>query len=1229
VAGIWSEVLGVERVARDDSFFDLGGHSLRATQVISRLRQAFGMDLPLALLFEAPTVAGLAAHVRAALAPAARAAASGGETPAAGAAGGEWAPLPRRAPGDPLTLSFAQERLWFLDQLAPGTPAFNVPGALALAGPLEPAALAAALAAIVRRHEVLRTVLRAVAGRPLQVVLPPSRPPLPEIDLAALPEAARGREESRLRRQEAMHGFDLAAGPLLRTRLLRLGAQPGGVPPVARHLLLLTFHHAAFDGWSIGVLARELAVLYAAAAARRPSPLPELPIQYADFARWQRAWLAGEPLERFAGYWRRQLAGVPPLRLPLDRPRPALQSTAGGFVPIALPAPRAAALRRLARRATATPFMALLAAFAALLHRLSGQADFALGTWVANRTRPEVEGLVGFFVNNLALRFDLGGSRLTYGQLLARSREIALAAYAHQDLPFEKLIEELGLPRDLSLPPLFQVVCVLQNAPAAPFALGDTALELLPPAGERANFDLTLELAESGGGFAGALIYNRDLFDRSTVARLAGHLGRLLASALAGTAGTAGSTGDALLGEAEPWEASAAPEPAVDELSLLSAAERWQLAGEWSPAPGLPAAERRPGAAFVHQLVERQAADRPEAVALVWPGEPASPDNGVRLTYRELNGRANRLARVLRRRGVGPETAVAICLPRGPDLVIAALAAWKAGGCYVPLDPAHGGHRLSFMAADAGARVLVTRAGHAGDTGVELSPGAALLALDEAATAKEIAAEDPADLSPAAAGLRAGHLAYVIYTSGSTGRPKGVMVEHRSLLAAFHAYQWAYRLDRVSAHLQMASFSFDVFTADLVRALGSGARLVLCPRATLLEPRRLFALMHAEQVDGAEFVPAVVRSLVDHLEQAGGSLAAMRLLVVSSDAWYAGEVGALARRCGPGTRLIDSYGVTEATIDSTFLPLAGFDAARRAAAAVVPIGRPLPASEAWVLDRRLQLQPVGVPGELCLGGAGVGRGYLGRPDLTAERFAPHPFAATPGERLYRSGDLVRWQADGNLEFLARVDDQIKVRGFRIEPGEIESALGCHPRVRQAVVLAPALPAGASPGSSRRLIAYVVARPAGPPPEDADLRSFLRARLPDYMVPASFVPIGELPLTANGKVDRRALPAPAQPGTLAAAPRVPPRTPAERLVAGIWGEVLGIADASAHDDFFARGGHSLLATQVAARVRAAAGVELPLRAIFEAPVLAELAQVVEEQLILAVDSMSDEEVAALP
>ncbi|HEX3529040.1 MAG TPA: non-ribosomal peptide synthase/polyketide synthase [Thermoanaerobaculia bacterium] len=1165
LAGIFAEVLQTEGIGAQADFFALGGHSLLATQVVSRVRRALGVELPLRLLFETPTVEALAGWI------------AGNRTDRIDPADrtDRIGPVSRDAP---LPLSFAQERLWFLDQLMPGSPIYNIPGALALTGRLDAAALAAAFAAVVRRHEGPRTVFRATAGQPFQVVLPPAPPPLPLIDLTALPAAAGTAEAARLQRAEAARGFDLASGPLFRVCLLRLAASSD---ETGSHLLLLTFHHIVFDGWSTGVLARELSALYDAAIAGNSAPLPELPIQYADFASWQRGRFTGATLERFVGYWRQRLTGVPPLRLPLDRPRPPVQSYSGSGEPLALTPALSDAIRRLARQRTATPFMVQLAAFAALLHRASGQNDFAVGTWVANRTRPELEGLIGFFVNNLALRLDVSGAA-PFGELLEQVREVALGAYAHQELPFEKLIEDLKLPRDLSMPPVFQVVCV-QPPPAGRLELAGVRLAVSTAAGARAHVDLSLDLAGGSagpggpaGGSASTLIYNHELFDRATIVRLGHAFERLLAAALAETT------------------------TPVSELPLLSPAEAWQLAGEWSRGLPSPALRRAPGIGFVHQLIERQVALRPDAEAVVWPGDAG----GERLTYGALNARANRLARLLRRRGVGPETRVALWLPRSVDAVVSILAVLKAGGCYVPLDTAYSGERLAFMAADAQARVVLTLGNVS-----NISEGVLVLRLDDPAAVAALAAESDANLPPEETGLDPRNLAYVIYTSGSTGRPKGTMIEHRSLLTAYYAYERAYRLRDVTCHLQMASLSFDVFTGDFIRALGSGARLVLCPREVLLDPERLFDLMRSERVDGAEFVPAVVRALVDHLERTDGRLGFMRLLVVSSDAWYAGEVAALARVCGPHTRLIDSYGVTEATIDTTFLPLAAGDGTPclpvSAAAVVVPIGRPLAGNEVWVLGG-IDLLPPRMPGELCIGGDGVARGYLGRPELTAEKFTPHPFSTVAGARLYRAGDLARWLPDGSVEFLGRVDNQIKVRGFRIEPGEIEAALGAHPQVSQAVVLALS---GEADSAAKHLVAYVVSSEPANPVDETELRACLKQRLPDYMVPAVFVPLAALPLTPNGKVDRKALPKPEM--TAQTAGPVPPRGPVEELLAGIFSEVLGTGPVGAEANFFALGGHSLLATQVVSRVRRALGVELPLRLLFEAPTVALLARAIDD------------------
>jgi amino acid adenylation domain-containing protein len=1180
VCRIWQEVLGVEPVGVHDDFFQLGGHSLLATQVLSRVRDAFEVDFPLQHLFSFPTAAELAEAIRFL------------QEQGAEEAGEEMARIPRsplRETGGPYPLSFPQERLWFLDQFDPGTPAFNIPAVVRLQGKLDVPVLRWSLDQVVARHETLRTRFRALGEVGVQEVLPPFSVPMPVADLSGLPAAARQSEEQRLALAEANHSFPIASGPLLRTLLVRSGPD--------EHVLILIVHHIVSDGWSMGVLQTDLARFYRAALSKEPPALPELPIQYGDFADWQRHRFTGETLDRQIAYWRPRLAGVPHLDLRGDRPRPPIQSFRGGYEDFRLSPDLVRDLEEVARLEGASLYMVLLAAFQVLLGRHTGQDDFAVGTYIANRNRAEVEGLIGFFINALPLRADLSGEP-SFRELLRRSRQTALDDYAHQDLPFEKLLEELRPERDLSRGAIVQVLFNLLNLPAVHEDLPGLTLSGSGVRNDRANFDLTLWMADAPAGMVGWLEYNADLFDRETARRMAGQLQRLLA------------------GLAED------PDRRISDLPLLSGDERRQVLADWALRPGGYDWEL-----CFHDLFEQQAAASPEAEAVVAPGA-ASGRNG-RMTYRELDERSNRLARRLRKLGVGPEVRVGICLHKSVDLPVAVLAVLKAGGGYVPLDATYASDRLIWMLESAGAAVLLVEEETAGriPQPAENTAGAAVIRVD--ADWPSVAEESAERLDRGETGVGPHNLAYVIFTSGSTGRPKGVMIPHRSLVNAYLAWEEDYGLRGLTSHLQMASFSFDVFTGDLARALASGGKLVLVPRGVLLEPAKLVELARAEACDYLEFVPAMVRGVIGHLEQTGSRLEAARLVVVGSDAWYMGEAAALARLLPPGTRLFNSYGITESTIDNTLFELRPEVDTGLVAAAMVPIGRPYVNNEVYLLDRDLEPVPVGMPGELFLGGAGVGRGYLGRPNLTAERFVPHPFSPEPGARLYRSGDLARWLPAGDLDFVGRADQQVKVRGFRIEPGEIEAALGEHPAVREAVVLARE----AGPGD-RRLVAYVVPQ-EGQGQEEGDLiealHAHLRVRLPNYMVPSAFVVLEAFPLTPNGKVDRRGLPAPDWSRASSDAGFVAPRNDIEQLVANIWAGILKVERVGVFDSFFDLGGHSLMATQVIARIHEVFEVELPLRTLFEAPLLAEQALVIEEALIekLAAEPLPQEPLAAVP
>jgi amino acid adenylation domain-containing protein len=1114
LAQIWAEVLRLESVGVDDDFFALGGHSLLATRLLARVQNALSVVLPLRAVFEGPTVAALAVRVE--------------EMRRAGLP--VLPPIVRVDRDRPLPLSFAQERLWFIDRLEGGSASYNLADALRLRGSLDVDALERALGEIVRRHESLRTVFSEADGSPVQVIAPFGGFALSIDDLSGLGEADRETEVRRRAREDAARPFDLTQGPLFRAALLRLADE--------EHVLLLCIHHIVSDGWSSGVLFRELSALYAAFARGDADPLPELPVQYADYAVWQREQLQGEMLDRQVGYWKERMAGAPALlELPADRPRPPVQSHRGAREVFGLPRGLLDRLQALGRSEGATLYMVMLSAFQLLLSKYSGSEDIVVGSPIAGRTRREVEELIGFFANTLVLRTDLGGDP-TFRELLGRVREGTLGAYEHQEVPFERLVAELRPERSLSHAPLFQVMFILQNADRSGSGLAGLRMEGVAAESETTRFDLALTAVPHDGGIGCLLEYSTDLFDRSTIQRMLGHLERVLE------------------------EAATDADVRVSELELLSAEERTLVVDAWNRTEAEYPADR-----CIHELFEAQAARAPDAAAIRFAG--------AALTYAELDERANRLANHLRRRGVGPETRVGICLERGTELVVAILGVLKAGGAWVPLDPAYPAERLAFMLADSGAPLLLTR----GPLAEGLPPHAAeVVRLD--AERERIEAESA---RAPAAGVLPDNLAYVIYTSGSTGRPKGVLVPHRGLanVARGHAHDLGVEAgDRV---LQFASPSFDASVFELVMALAAGATLVLGTRETLAPGPDLLRLLHDEAVTVATLPPSALAVLPP------GELPALRTLMTAGEACPA----ELVDRWAPERRFFNLYGPTEATIWSA-------TAACAPGGGRPPIGRPVANTRAYVLDTRGAPVPVGIPGELYVGGAGVTRGYAGRPGLTAERFVPDPFGV-PGSRLYRTGDRVRWLARGELEFLGRVDAQVKVRGFRIEPGEIEGALRRMEGVADCVVVARE----DVPGETR-LVAYVVGEV-----EAGVLREHLRRELPEYMVPAAFVPLDALPVTPNGKLDRKALPA---PDFAPAEDRyVAPRTPTEEVLAEIWAETLRLERVGVMESFFELGGHSLLATRVVSRIREQLGVELPLRAMFEGPTVAELAGRVDDAL----------------
>ncbi len=1090
VAAVWRDLLGLTGIGVHDNFFELGGHSLLATQLASRLRVRFETEIPIEAVLDNPTVAGLARLI-------------GGSDTARRAA-----ITPRPASDEPLPAAFMQRRLWFLDQSGADL-AYAIPMVLDLEGDLAVDTLRDAITEVVRRHEVLRTVLPERDGEPVQVVLLPAPVDLPLVDVAGLAED----EQERRLAEDLRRPFDLATGPLLRATVFRTGEN--------RYILAVCVHHIVIDGWSLDILCDEISQLYNAFRADRESPLAELPVQYGDYTLWQRDRLAGI-LEAGLAYWADRLAGVPAgLDLPTDRPRPRVQTNHGAIADRSLPAGLRAELEKLGRRHDATLYMTLLGGFQALLHRYTGATDICVGTPVAGRTEYELERMIGFFVNTLVLRTEVDRG-LSFVDLLARVRETAMGAFAHQEVPFERLVEELNPPRDPSRNPLFQVMFNLLNLNDDPLDLTGVEVRDRPDAGlGSAQVDLSLDVYQRGDGLLCRLEYNTDLFDAATADRLLRHFETLL-------------TGLA-----------AAPDATLGSCELLDEAERRQVLDEWNDTA------RKVEPVTVTELFERNAPRDQLAVV--------APDG--RLTHGDLHRRANRLARYLVAAGIGPEDRVALVLPRTTAMVVAILGVLKAGAAYLPIDPNMPRDRVDAMLADA-------------------APALTLTGLDD----ELVAGVPDHDLGPEelVRPVDPRHPAYLIYTSGSTGRPKAVVVEHRNVVNLYHEHR-ATLFAPMSARNRpvqvaiTASFSFDTSWEELLW-LADGHTLHVIGEELRADAEALVGYVRQERIDFVDVTPSYAAPLVAAGLLDGAHAPAMLSIggeAIDAALWE--QIGA-----APRTAAYNYYGPTECTVDTLGSPIA--------AGRPVSLGRPLANTRAYVLSPDLQPVPPGVAGELYLAGAALARGYLGRPGLTATRFVADPFGE-PGSRMYRTGDLVRWQAGGTLDYLGRTDDQVKVRGFRIEPGEIQAVLEGHPAVTQAVVVV----------HQERLVAYVV--PAGGDPDPAELRTFTARSLPDYMVPAAVVPLERIPLTSSGKADRKALPAPVFTG--AAASRAP-RTPAERTLVDLFAELLGVPPGGIDDDFFALGGHSLLATRLITRIRSAFGADLPVRALFETPTAAGLA-----------------------
>ncbi|MBJ6760929.1 amino acid adenylation domain-containing protein [Myxococcaceae bacterium JPH2] len=1038
--------------------------------------------------------------------------------------------------------SFSQERMWFLDQWSPGSALFNMPAVVRLTGALHLDALKASLQQLVDRHEPLRTVLPEQDGQPIQIIATTQPLSLTVVELQDYPPAEREARAWEHIAAEARRPFALAQGPLMRATLYPAHAH--------EHLLLLNLHHIIADGWSMGVLVRELAAFYVAFLEERPATLPALPLQYADFAAWQRQWLLGGVLEAQLAFWRARLDPHSRIELPADKPRPATLGNRGTRQVSLLSPSLTQALRDFSQHEGRTLFVILLAAFDVLLHRYTGQTDLTVGTLVSGRGRAEVEGLIGLFINALPLRTALSGS-LTFRELLERVQDTTLKAYDHQDVPFEKLVEALKPERSSSHLPIVQVMLIHQNAPASPLQAQGLRMEPLPVTTETTKHDLTLYAMELPDNLQLSAEYNTDLFEAPTMVRLLGHLRLLLEGALAN------------------------PDARIADLPLMSEAERQQVLVEWHGAR-----DAFPRDACIHTLIEAQAQRTPDAVALTFEGQS--------LTYQQLDQRANQLAHHLREHGVGPESRVGLCLERSLELVISLLATLKAGGAYVPMDPGYPAQRLTWMLEDARPTVLVAQQ----HLLAVLPPhDARVVCVD---TEVEAIARHPSRAPEPWA--TADHLAYIIFTSGSTGRPKGAMNAHRPVVNRLWWMQNEYRLGSEDVVLQKTPFSFDVSVWEFFWPLMVGARLVVARPGGHQEPTYLTRIIEEARVTTLHFVPSMLQVFLE--EPGEARCHPVKRIVCSGEALPL----ELKERCLqrlPHVELHNLYGPTEAAVDVTAFACKPADGRRS-----VPIGRPVANTSIRLLDSRMGPVPVGVAGELFIGGIQVGRGYQSRPDLTAERFIPDPFSETPGTRLYRTGDVARWLPDGNIEYLGRADFQVKVRGLRIELGEIEAALEQQPGVQQAVVLARE----DIPGD-KRLVAYVTGR-GGPSAVDAEaVRTALAARLPEYMVPAAFVVLEALPLNPNGKVERKALPAPSFERTEEA--RVAPSTPTEREVAALFEELLSVRDVGAKDDLFRLGGNSLLATRVLARLRTRFGVELPLRVLFQHSTVQQLAKLVDD------------------
>lgn len=1128
LASVWRQLLNITNIGVYDNFFNLNGHSLLATQLISRVRKLFAIEIPISQFFAAPTIAELAIHITAIQANDRDHAQS------------TLPPIEIVSRENALPLSFAQQRLWFLDQFEPNSPFYNLPTAVRLTGRLDLAALQQSFNIIIQRHEVLRTAFVMGETQPHQIISPTLTIPLPLINLQHLSPADQETELIRQLAEKSIQPFHLAHPPLLRTALFHLTE--------STFVLFINKHHIISDEWSTSILVHELTTIYRALATNTPTVLPDLPIQYADFAYWQRQWLQGDRLVAQLAYWQQQLTSpLPTLSLPVDRPRPSVQTFRGATYVFKIPLDLTQALNRLSQQEGVTLFMTLLAAFQVLLHRYTNQTDILVGSPIANRNHYALENLIGFFINTLVLRSDLTGNP-PFSALLKQVKKITLGAYAHQDLPFEKLLDELNLERDLSRTPLFEVMFVLQNTPPVDvdIHLPNLVISPIDISSQTSQFDLTLSMTETAAGMTGVVEYNSDLFDAATIQRMMSHFHTLLSGIVENR------------------------DRAISDLPLLTSPEFMQLTVNWNATQAVYAADL-----CIHTLFERQVQKTPQATAVVF-GEQ-------QLTYQALNQKANQLAHHLQTIGVGTETLVAVCVDRSLEMVIALLGILKAGGAYVPLDPAYPQKRLAFMLSDSQSPVLLTQS-HLLAQLSEHQAQTIYLDIDWPTIAKHNCQEPNTAVQPQ-------NLAYVIYTSGSTGQPKGAMNTHQALNNRLNWMQKSYQLTDADRILQKTPFSFDVSVWEFFWPLLQGATLVMAKPEGHKDTRYLSQLIKAENITTLHFVPSMLQVFIaeNGLEQC----TSLKNVVCSGEALPASLQEAFW--ANSGAKLHNLYGPTEAAIDVTSWycqPGTGQQA--------VPIGKPIDNIQIYLLDKNGHPVPIGVTGELHIGGDGLSRGYHQRPALTAEKFVPDPFSSQPGRRLYRSGDLARFFPNGNIQYLGRMDFQVKIRGFRIELGEIETALSQQTAVREVALLTHR-----DDTDHKRLIAYLV----GNPIPDETLRHTLKQTLPDYMIPARFLWLDKMPLLPNGKVNRHALPAPDTSRPDLATTFIPPRTKVEATLTQIWTQVLHLDKVGIHDNFFGLGGDSILSIQVIVQLQQA-GLHLTPRQLFQHQTIAELATVAE-------------------